>query len=119
MDIMTPLERSALMRRIRGKNTKTELLVRRLLHRLEFHPDFDHADRGNLAPVVLHKPAPIQLAEPLYGGTFPRLACGPDSCIIVVHVFPPLSVFELASISALPARNRLWIAAETFSMPQS
>jgi len=32
MDHLTPGERSALMRRIRGKDTKPEMLVRRLLH---------------------------------------------------------------------------------------
>lgn len=35
-DIMSPAKRSALMGRIRGKNTKPELFVRRLLHRLGY-----------------------------------------------------------------------------------
>src|ERR1041384_7536980 len=36
MDIMTTAERSERMARIRSKDTKPELLVRRLLHRLGF-----------------------------------------------------------------------------------
>ncbi len=33
MDKLTPEERSANMRRIKGKNTKPELIVRSMLHR--------------------------------------------------------------------------------------
>lgn len=35
-DRLSPTERSAFMARIRGKNTKPELIVRRLLHRLGY-----------------------------------------------------------------------------------
>lgn len=34
MDTLTPQERSALMARVRGKDTQPEFIVRRLLHRL-------------------------------------------------------------------------------------
>ncbi len=36
MDIMTPDERSARMARIRGRDTKPEMIVRRLVHRLGY-----------------------------------------------------------------------------------
>lgn len=36
MDTMTPADRSALMSRIRSKDTKPELVVRRMLHRLGY-----------------------------------------------------------------------------------
>ena len=36
VDILTPEQRSALMARIRGKDTKPELMVRRLAHRLGY-----------------------------------------------------------------------------------
>lgn len=36
MDILTPKERSERMSRVRGKNTKPELAVRRLVHRMGY-----------------------------------------------------------------------------------
>ena len=36
MDTLTPTERSEMMRRVRGKDTKPEIQVRRLLHRLGY-----------------------------------------------------------------------------------
>lgn len=36
MDALTPTERSARMSRIKGKNTKPELVVRRLVHRMGY-----------------------------------------------------------------------------------
>jgi DNA mismatch endonuclease (patch repair protein) len=36
MDTFTPAERSAVMRRVRGKDTKPEMAVRSMVHRLGF-----------------------------------------------------------------------------------
>lgn len=37
MDTFNPTARSALMRRVRGKDTQPEMIVRRLAHRLGYH----------------------------------------------------------------------------------
>jgi len=44
MDIFTPAERSAVMRRIRAKDTKPEMLVRSMVHRLGFRYSLHRRD---------------------------------------------------------------------------
>jgi len=53
MDIFTPEERSALMSRIRGKNTKPELAVRRLLHSQGFRFRLHRRDLPGTPDIVL------------------------------------------------------------------
>lgn len=55
MDILTPRERSALMSRIRGKNTTPELVVRRLLHSMGYRFRLHRRDLPGTPDIVLPK----------------------------------------------------------------
>jgi DNA mismatch endonuclease (patch repair protein) len=55
MDILSPNERSALMLRIRGKNTKPELVVRRILHALGYRFRLHRRDLPGTPDIVLPK----------------------------------------------------------------
>src|SRR6202161_155073 len=54
MDTFTPAQRSAVMRRVRGKDTKPEMAVRSMVHRLGFrydlpgNPDLVSPPRGRV-----------------------------------------------------------------------
>lgn len=58
MDTLTPAERSARMARVRGKDTRPELLVRRLAHRLGYRFRKHRTDlpgQPDMAFVLAHK----------------------------------------------------------------
>jgi DNA mismatch endonuclease (patch repair protein) len=55
MDTLTPEERSKLMGRIRGKNTKPELLVRSLLHRAGYRFSLHRKNLPGKPDIVLRK----------------------------------------------------------------
>ena len=55
MDVFTPVERSAVMARVRGKNTAPEMQVRRLLHRLGFRYRLHGRDLPGSPDLVLPK----------------------------------------------------------------
>ena len=55
MDRVPPERRSEIMSRIRGKNTKPELIVRRLLHRLGYRFRLHQKDLPGQPDVVLRK----------------------------------------------------------------
>ena len=55
MDKLTPEERSANMRAIRGKDTKPELLVRSMLHRAGYRFSLHRADLPGKPDIVLPK----------------------------------------------------------------
>ena len=55
MDTLTPEERSRLMGKIRGKNTKPELLVRSLLHRAGYRFSLHRKDLPGKPDIVLRK----------------------------------------------------------------
>ena len=52
-DTLTPTERSARMSRVRGRNTKPEMLVRRLLHSLGFRFRLHRRDMPGSPDIVL------------------------------------------------------------------
>lgn len=54
-DIFTPQERSAIMARIKGRDTKPELLVRSLLHRMGFRFRLQRKDLPGKPDIVLPK----------------------------------------------------------------
>ncbi len=54
-DIMTPARRSALMSRIRGRDTKPEMTVRRMLHALGFRYRLHRRDLPGRPDVVLRR----------------------------------------------------------------
>jgi len=53
VDVFTPAERSRVMSRVRDKNTKPELMVRSLLHRLGFRFRLHRADLPGKPDIVL------------------------------------------------------------------
>lgn len=55
MDRFTPSQRSALMSRVRGKNTRPEELVRSLLHRMGFRFRLHRKDLPGTPDIVLPK----------------------------------------------------------------
>ncbi|WP_136077270.1 very short patch repair endonuclease [Pontiella desulfatans] len=55
MDTLTPEERSALMSKIRGKNTKPELLVRSMLHRAGYRFSLHRKDLPGKPDITLRK----------------------------------------------------------------
>ncbi len=55
MDTMTPEERSILMGKIRGKNTKPELLVRSMLHRCGYRYSLHNKALPGKPDIVLRK----------------------------------------------------------------
>ena len=55
MDTLTPEERSRLMAKIRGKNTKPELAVRSLLHRAGYRFSLHRKDLPGKPDIVLRK----------------------------------------------------------------
>lgn len=55
MDTLTPAERSRLMAKIRGKNTKPELIVRSLLHHAGYRFSLHRADLPGKPDIVLPK----------------------------------------------------------------
>lgn len=55
MDTFTPADRSALMRRIQGKNTGPELAVRSILHRLGYRFRLHRSDLPGRPDIVLPK----------------------------------------------------------------
>ena len=55
MDTLTPEERSKLMAKIRGKNTKPELAVRSLLHRAGYRFSLHRKDLPGKPDIVLRK----------------------------------------------------------------
>ncbi|MCF7817046.1 MAG: very short patch repair endonuclease [Kiritimatiellales bacterium] len=55
MDSLTPEERSKLMGRIRGKNTKPELAVRSILHRAGYRFSLHRKDLPGKPDIVLRK----------------------------------------------------------------
>ncbi len=55
MDTFSPKERSEIMRRVRGKDTTPEMVVRSLLHRLGFRFRLHRADLPGTPDIVLPK----------------------------------------------------------------
>lgn len=55
MDIKTPAERSANMAKIRSKNSKPEVIVRSMLHRLGYRFRIHKADLPGKPDIVLKK----------------------------------------------------------------
>jgi DNA mismatch endonuclease, patch repair protein len=55
MDRLTPSQRSALMSKVRGKNTRPEELVRSLLHRMGFRFRLHRKDLPGTPDIVLPK----------------------------------------------------------------
>lgn len=55
MDTFSPRERSEIMRRVRGKDTTPEMIVRSLLHRLGFRFRLHRADLPGKPDIVLPK----------------------------------------------------------------
>ncbi|MEA2068203.1 MAG: DNA mismatch endonuclease Vsr [Verrucomicrobiota bacterium] len=55
MDTLTPKERSKLMGKIRGKNTKPELLTRSMLHRAGYRFSLHRKDLPGKPDIVLRK----------------------------------------------------------------
>lgn len=55
MDIFTPEKRSHVMSQVRGKNTKPEILVRKLLHRMGYRFRLHRKDLPGKPDIVLPK----------------------------------------------------------------
>jgi len=63
MDTITPVERSALMARIRSKDTKPEIAVRSLIHRLGFRFRLYRKDLPGKPDIVLPRHKKIVLVQ--------------------------------------------------------
>ncbi|WGT63046.1 very short patch repair endonuclease [Variovorax paradoxus] len=80
MDTMTPAERSALMSRIRSKNTKPEMVIRSLLHRMGFRFRLHRKDLPGRPDIVLPRHRKIVLIQGCFWhGHTCRLASKPKS----------------------------------------
>ena len=80
MDTITPAERSALMSRIRSKDTKPELVVRSLLHRLGYRFRVHRKDLPGWPDIVLPRHRKIILVQGCFWhGHTCRLASKPKS----------------------------------------
>jgi len=80
MDTITPVERSALMRRIRSENTRPEIAVRSILHRLGYRFRLHRKDLPGRPDIVLPKHRKIILVQGCFWhGHTCRLASKPKS----------------------------------------
>lgn len=80
MDTVSPAVRSALMSRIRSKNTKPELVVRSLLHRLGYRFRIHRKDLAGNPDIVLPKHRKIVLVHGCFWhGHTCRLASKPKT----------------------------------------
>lgn len=80
MDTITPAERSALMSRIRSKDTKPEMAVRSLLHRMGFRFRIHRKDLPGRPDIVLPRHRKIVLIQGCFWhGHTCRLASKPKS----------------------------------------
>lgn len=80
MDTITPEERSALMARIRSKNTRPELAVRSLLHRLGYRFRLHRRDLPGRPDIVMPKHRKVILIHGCFWhGHTCRLASKPKS----------------------------------------
>lgn len=80
MDTITPSERSALMSRIRSKDTKPEMAVRSILHRLGYRFRLHRTDLPGRPDIVLPKHHKIVLVKGgFWHGHTCRLASKPKS----------------------------------------
>lgn len=80
MDTLTPEDRSALMSRIRSKNTKPELIVRSLLHRLGYRFRIHRSDLPGRPDIVLPKHGKVILVQGCFWhGHCCRIASTPKS----------------------------------------
>jgi DNA mismatch endonuclease, patch repair protein len=80
MDTITPTERSALMSRIRSKNTKPELVVRSMLHHLGYRFRLHRKDLPGRPDIVLPRHRKIILVQGCFWhGHFCSLASKPKS----------------------------------------
>jgi len=80
MDTLSPSDRSALMSRIRGKNTRPELVVRSLLHRLGYRFRLHRRDLPGTPDIVLPKHHKIILVHGCFWhGHSCRLASKPKT----------------------------------------
>lgn len=80
MDTITPAKRSALMSRIRSKNTRPELAVRSILHRLGYRFRLHRKDLPGRPDIVLPKHRKIILVQGCFWhGHTCRLASKPKS----------------------------------------
>lgn len=80
MDTFTPTDRSALMSRIRGKNTGPELAVRSILHRLGYRFRLHRSDLPGRPDIVLPKHHKVILVHGCFWhGHTCRLAAKPKS----------------------------------------
>jgi len=55
VDVFSPEERSAIMRKVKGKDTKPELVIRSLLHRLGYRFRLHRKDLPGKPDIVLPK----------------------------------------------------------------
>src|SRR5689334_19142584 len=80
-DKMTPEQRSDLMRRIRKKDTKPELAVRRLVHRLGFRFRLHRSDLPGTPDLVFPRSAKVIFVHGCFWHQHPncRLARQPQS----------------------------------------
>lgn len=80
MDTLTPLERSRLMSRIQSKNTKPELAVRSVLHRLGYRFRLHRKDLPGRPDIVLPRHRKIIMVQGCFWhGHACRLASNPKS----------------------------------------
>ena len=80
MDTITPAERSALMSRIRSKDTRPEMAVRSILHRLGYRFRLHRKDLPGRPDIVLPKHQKIVLVQGCFWhGHTCRLASKPKS----------------------------------------
>ena len=80
MDTITPTERSLLMSRIRSKDTRPELVVRSILHRLGYRFRLHRKDLPGRPDIVLPKHRKIVLVQGCFWhGHTCRLASKPKS----------------------------------------
>lgn len=82
MDTLTPEARSRLMSRIRGKDTKPELIVRSMLHRLGFRFRIHRKDLPGRPDIVLPRHKKVVLVHGCFWhGHLCKIAPGPKSNI--------------------------------------
>ncbi|MFC5522663.1 very short patch repair endonuclease [Polaromonas jejuensis] len=80
MDTLTPEARSRLMSRIRGKDTKPELIVRSVLHRLGFRFRIHRKDLPGRPDIVLPRHKKVVLVHGCFWhGHLCKIAPGPKS----------------------------------------